>query len=240
MTVKPLLEAREAALHYRGPRGTVAAVRSVTCEVWPGQLWAVTGPSGHGKSSLLYLLSGLRLPSAGRVAIAGREYRRLGAGHLADIRRTSFGFVFQEPFWIPYLTSLENVLVAAAPFSAARGVAGANGGAEAVRARGEELLARLGVAEVADRYPNQLSGGQRQRVSLARALVGQPAVLFADEPTAALDAASAGAVTAVLDAYRREGGTVVVATHDPVLLRKADEVRVMEEGVLRRGGLPGA
>ncbi len=234
MRLAPVLEAQEAGLVYRGPRGVVAAVRRASCRVECGEWWAVTGPSGHGKSSLLYLLSGLRLASTGRVAFRGREYRRLGQARLADLRRENFGFVFQEPFLIPYLTSLENVLVGGRTFLAAAGLAGAEGGADGLRHRAEEILKSLGVGETAARFPHQLSGGQKQRVSLARALLGEPAVLFADEPTASLDRASAARVGDALDEYRRKGGTVVLASHDPLLLGRADTVLEMREGFLTR------
>lgn len=232
MRLGALLEARGASLCYRGPRGVVTAVRRASCRVRPGEWWAVTGPSGHGKSSLLYLLSALRLASAGRVTFRGHEYRRLSRARLADLRRENFGFVFQEPFLVPYLTCLENVLVGGRGFAAAAGLAAAEGGAEALRHRAEEMLRRLGVGEVGHRFPHQLSGGQRQRVSLARALLGAPAVLFADEPTASLDRASAGLVAEALEEYRRQGGTVVLVSHDPLLLGRADSVTEMREGIL--------
>lgn len=217
-----LLEAEGVSLEFRSGREVVRAVRGVSLTVGEGEFCAVMGPSGNGKSSLLYLLSGLRLPTAGTVRYRGRDYRQLGPRGLADLRRRHFGFVFQQHFLIGYLTALENVLVALPP-----------GDGRAGRRRAAELLERLGLGPYRDRFPHQLSGGERQRVAVARALAGSPAVVFADEPTASLDRASAGEVVRALHEFRRQGGTVVLVTHDPEVARGADRVVVMRDGELQ-------
>jgi len=219
-----LLEAREISLVYRSGRAEVSAVRGVSLEIGAGEFCAVMGPSGNGKSSLLYLLSGLKLPTAGSISYRGRDYRQLGARGLAELRRRHFGFIFQQHFLINYLTALENVLVALPP-----------GDGRAGRRRAGELLERLGLGHCLHRFPHQLSGGERQRVAVARALVTRPEVVFADEPTASLDRASAAEVVRALEEYRGDGGTVVLVTHDPAVVKGADRVLTMVDGQLLRG-----
>lgn len=223
-----ILEAREATLTYRSGGVEVPAVRGVSLGIAEGEFCGIMGPSGNGKSSLLYLLSGLRLPTGGTVLYRGRDYRALGARGLAELRRRHFGFIFQQHFLIGYLTVLENVLVALPPGDVRRG-----------RERGIALLRRLGVGDRLGRYPHELSGGERQRVAVARALAGRPEVVFADEPTASLDRASAAEVVRALEEYRSEGGTVVLVTHDPAVVRGADRVVTMRDGELAEGGPPG-
>lgn len=221
-----MLEAREAGLVYRGGGYEVTAVRGVNLRLEPGRLYGVMGPSGNGKSSLLYLLSGLRLPSSGEVLFQNREYRQLGPKGLADLRRAHFGFVFQQHFLINYLTVFENVLLAAQ---------GDDQGAPGDRLSGEEvieLLSRLGLRRMRQKYPYELSGGERQRVAVARALANRPRVVFADEPTASLDRASAAEVVRLLEEYRDAGGTVILVTHDREVLRNADHVFLIRDGTL--------
>lgn len=225
--VRPVLEAREAALVYLGAGYQVVAVRDVNLRIAPGEFYGVTGPSGNGKSSLLYLLSGLRLPSAGQIVFRNWNYRQLGAQGLADLRRAFYGFVFQQHFLINYLSVIENVLIACPEDR--------NGGKGPVATPDEhlsELLDRLGLKGLLGKYPYELSGGQRQRVAVARALANRPHVLFADEPTASLDRAAAREVVRILEEYRGAGGTVVLVTHDRDVLRSADRVFSMQDGTL--------
>lgn len=222
-----MLEAREAALVYRGGGYEVVAVTGVNLRITPGEFCGVMGPSGNGKSSLLYLLSGLRLPSAGQILFRSWDYRQLGAQGLADLRRTYFGFIFQQHFLINYLSVLENVLVACRA-DRHTGVASAAAPGERV----VEMMDRLGLKGLSCKFPYELSGGQRQRVAVARALANQPDILFADEPTASLDRAAAREVVRILDEYRAAGGTVMLVTHDRDVLRSADRVLTMQDGAL--------
>lgn len=196
----------------------------------PGSLTALVGPSGSGKSTLLYLLSGLLRPDAGAVTWAGEDIAALREGQRDRWRRRHAGFIFQNFHLIEELSPLDNVLVPLwfDRFSAA-----------SARPRALELLERLDVptrrAQVA-----LLSRGQQQRVAIARALISDPQVIFADEPTASLDAASGGAVIDVLCALARdEGRTVITATHDPALRQVADTVVTLDHGhtVSRAGEL---
>lgn len=203
------------SLVYEDHGREVHACRSVSLEVAEGEFLGILGPSGSGKSSLLYLMSGLKVPTSGGVEWRGNDLAAMSDEVRAGIRLNEFGFVFQYPYLVGYLTALENVLVA---------LPGEDRTAEA-----ERLLVSLGLGEHMRRYPHQLSGGQKQRVCVARALLGSPAVVFADEPTAALDHMSGRVVMKLLNEHRGDGGLVVV-THDPVMLEGADRIVRMEDG----------
>lgn len=222
-----MLEAREASLVYQGGGYEVEAVRGVNLRIAPRELCGIVGPSGNGKSSLLYLLSGLRLPSSGQILYHNRDYRQIGPQGLADLRRTHFGFVFQQHFLINYLSVLENVMIARPHRpSSTRGFSTLLGD------HITELMDRLELRSVLRKYPYELSGGQRQRVAVARALANRPSIVFADEPTASLDRKTAMEVVRILEEYRDVGGTVVLVTHDREVLRSADRVLSMRDGIL--------
>ena len=208
-------------------------VRDVDMEVAAGELVAVTGPSGSGKSSLLYLLGLLDRPTRGRVLFDGVDTAGLGGDALAALRLARMGFVFQFHFLLPELGVLDNV---ALPMRRLGRLAAA--GAEA-RALG--LLARLGLADHARKSPDQLSGGQRQRVAIARALANDPVLILADEPTGNLDSASARLVFDVFASLAaEEGRAVVVVTHDEELARRATRRLRMVDGAIVPSGAPPA
>jgi putative ABC transport system ATP-binding protein len=212
-----MLEARNVSLIYRSGEGATYAVNKAQIVVRPNEFLGLVGPSGSGKSSLLYLLSGLKPTSEGEVMFEGKSYNELRNGKLTTLRRERYGFVFQQHFLVNYLTVLENVMVAA-PARDTTAVA-----------RAKELLAELGLDKMLKRHPWQLSIGQRQRVAIARALINQPAVVFADEPTASLDHATGYQVVELLAHYRGKG-SIVFVTHDPEMLSKADRVVRMRDG----------
>ena len=205
-----MIEARDLRLAYADGSTTVAAVDGVSLEVKPGDFVGVMGPSGSGKSSLLYLLAGLKRPTSGEVRLDGQALGGLGPDVLAALRRERFGFVFQNHFLVNYLTGEENVRT---------------GGAE----EATKLLEELGVGHCRDKFPWQMSAGERQRVAIARAVAHRPAVVFADEPTASLDRPNAELVKACL---RRatEGGTLFVVTHDESIVHGATRVLRMRGG----------
>ncbi|MGI8418211.1 MAG: ABC transporter ATP-binding protein [Nakamurella sp.] len=183
------------------------ALRGVSVRMGPGESISLTGPSGSGKSSLLYCLSGLIRPTTGGVFFAGEDIGGLSDEDRCSLRRECFGFVFQSAELIPELTLVENV---ALPLELRRG-----GGARKARARAVALLELLGIAELAGRRPTQVSGGQAQRTAIARAMINEPAVLFADEPTGALDHANGEAVFSLLMKLTQQAGTtLVLVTHD--------------------------
>ena len=206
--------------HYATTAGAVRAVDCVTLTLAPGSSLAVTGPSGCGKSTLLGLIAGLETPTAGSVSIGRHEISRLSERERARIRRSEIGLVFQADNLLPFLTATENVAWQVA-------LQGATDGFE----RCAELLAQLGLADCAGKLPDQLSGGQRQRVAIARALIHRPRTILADEPTGALDGASASAVIDLLQtAQRRLGATLIVVTHDTALADRLDRRLDLRDG----------
>jgi putative ABC transport system ATP-binding protein len=200
----------------------VTALDGVTAAFPAGTFTAVMGPSGSGKSTLLQCAAGLDRPTAGRVFIDGAELTATKDTAMTKFRRRRVGFVFQDYNLLPALTVEQNVLL---PLRLA--------GRRADRARGRAVLAQLGLDDRVHDLPDRLSGGQRQRVAIARALVTEPAVIFADEPTGALDLRSAREVLGLLRAVVHEHGrTVVMVTHDPVAAAFADSVLFLADGRL--------
>jgi putative ABC transport system ATP-binding protein len=212
-----MLQGENLTLTYQDGDSTLDAVADVSLAVEDHQFLGILGPSGSGKSSLLYLLSGLRKPTDGEIYLDGRAYRRMSERERVALRRTEFGFVFQQHFLINYLTVLENVMVAAPVQDRAHA------------AQAQALLADLGLGDKLHRFPYELSGGQRQRVAVARAMIHRPRVIFADEPTGLLDRTTGLQVMALLRGYCRQGSLVAV-THNPELLSEADLVIALRDG----------
>ena len=196
----------------------------VELEVAAGEFLVFLGRSGSGKSTLLNMLSGIDRPDAGSVRVGGRELGAMSERELTRFRRDHIGIVFQFFNLIPILTVLENVILPAE-------LAGESG--PALRARGRELLASMGLEALADNYPDLLSAGEQQRVAIARALIREPALVLADEPTGNLDSDSAARVMTLLLSLTRDAGkTLVMATHDMDSLSLADRVGRIEDGML--------
>jgi ABC-type lipoprotein export system ATPase subunit len=187
-----------------------------------GEIVAVLGRSGSGKSTLLHLIGGLDRPQAGRIEVAGERVDGASEQRLSALRRRRVGFVFQFFHLLPELSGEANVLLAAR----------VHGAHPRAAARGRELVDRLGLRPVADVLPHQLSGGEQQRFAIARALVNDPAVLLADEPTGNLDAAAGTEVLALLRAGADQGRAVVLVTHEPAATAVADRVLILREGRL--------
>jgi putative ABC transport system ATP-binding protein len=218
-----VLLALDVGLAYREAGGFCHALRGVRLGLRAPGCVGIAGPSGSGKSSLLYVLAGLKRPTAGRVLALGQDLGRLTPAARCALRRRYFGFVFQQPFLIHFLTAAENV------------VAGALRPDAAARRRAELLLRRLGLARYAQRLPHELSGGQRQRVAAARALMNDPLVVFADEPTASLDHAAGAELMGLLHEYRRaRGALLAVVSHDETVIAGADAVVRMWDGEVLR------
>lgn len=219
------LQARGVVRAY----GRTPALRGVTLEVAEGEIVAVTGPSGCGKSTLLHCLSGILRPDAGQVLWRGDRIDLMTEGVRSRLRRTEFGVLFQFGQLVTELTAAENV---ALPLLLA------GTGRREARAAALTWLERLGVAEVADVRPGEMSGGQQQRCATARALVTEPRVLFADEPTGALDTLTGERVlTEIVRLAREQHTTVVLITHEPRIAAYADREVTLRDGVVDDSGL---
>lgn len=219
------LRADNLNLTYVTPRSTTFAVRDVSLSIGPREFAGIVGPSGSGKSSLLYLMSGMRTATSGEVHFGSFHYSAAGANDKLNFRRASFGFIFQQPHLIGYLSVLENVLV---PIE---------NPTPADKKRALELLDSLGIAELAPKFPNECSGGERVRASMARGLVHRPAWLWVDEPTASLDSTTGKMVMDVLRG-QTEHGALVVITHDLEILDAADIAFRMRDGALTETFVP--
>jgi putative ABC transport system ATP-binding protein len=203
--------------------GTVHALRGVDLAVHAGELVAVMGPSGSGKSTLLHLAGGLDSPTSGSVLVEGRDLAALRPAEVAAVRRQCAGYVFQDLNLIPALTALENV-------SLPRELDGVRG--RQARAEAQVALDELGIADLADRFPDEMSGGQQQRVAIARALVGPRRLLLADEPTGALDSSTGEEILRVLRTRCAAGAAGVLVTHDARHAAWADRVVFLRDGVV--------
>ncbi len=212
---------RSLAKVYGTGANRVVALREVTLDFVTGTFTAVMGPSGSGKSTLLQCAAGLDRPTSGEVYLAGQPLSPLSETKLTLLRRDTVGFIFQSFNLLPALTAELNV---ALPLRLA--------GRRPARREVREVLAAVGLADRARHRPAQLSGGQQQRVAIARALVSKPAVVFADEPTGALDSATGRDVLALLRGLAAGGQTVIMVTHDPVAASYADRVVFLADGAV--------
>jgi putative ABC transport system ATP-binding protein len=216
------IEARRLSKVYGEGDTAVHALAGVDLDVARGELVAIMGPSGSGKSTLLHLLGALDTPSTGTVSIARRRFDGLSDTELTLLRRERIGFVFQFFNLLPALTAKENVLLPAL-------IAGNRD--RSVRDRAGGLLDRVGLADRAEHLPAELSGGEQQRVSIARALLMDPELVLADEPTGNLDTTSSAEVLALLrELNRRDGHTIVLVTHDPAAASMAGRVVFLRDG----------
>jgi putative ABC transport system ATP-binding protein len=216
------VELKDVKKTYRTGPIEVPALRGISLRVAPGEFLAIAGPSGSGKTTLLNIIGGLDRADAGEVLVEGKNLQLLSPGELARLRLQRLGFVFQAYNLLPVLTALENaeftLLLQGVP-------------AEQRKERVQKLFAKIGLASLEHRRPGELSGGQQQRVAVARAMVTEPALILADEPTANLDSVTATALLEVMEQLNRAHGTTFVyATHDPQVMERARRLIRLHDG----------
>jgi putative ABC transport system ATP-binding protein len=220
--VEHALTTRALTKVYGEGKTVVRALDGVDLEVGRWEMVAIMGPSGSGKSTLLHMLGALDTPSSGEILLAGERYDGLGEAALTRLRRDKIGFVFQFFNLLPTLSAEENVMLPAL-------IAGRRD--EATRERARALLGRVGLADRAHHLPSELSGGEQQRTSIARALLTEPEIVLADEPTGNLDTRSSGEVLELLrELNRAEGQTIVIVTHEPGAAAMAGRVMFLRDG----------
>jgi len=224
---QPLVELDDVTKRYPSPVGEDGppVLRGISLAVAEGEALAIVGPSGSGKSTLLNIIGTLDRPTAGRVRLAGQDLSAMDEEALAEVRTRRIGFVFQLHHLLPQCTALENVLVPA--------LADQSAVPEEVASRGRALLERVGLAGRMGYRPGHLSGGERQRVAVARALINQPALLLADEPTGSLDREASGALAdLLLELNRADGVTLIVVTHAAALAERMGRRLELRDGTL--------
>ena len=226
-----MIEANEIRMALGAAAGRVEALKGINLSLAGGELTLLMGPSGSGKTTLLSVLGCMLSPTSGSVNIRGRAITGLDAEELAQVRRENIGFVFQSYHLFPTLTAAENVRLSL-------DVRGDR--SREARAKANQALATVGLAHKADSFPRALSGGEQQRVAVARAIVGDPSVILADEPTAALDSENGQAVMTVLAELAKDPSRAMfIVTHDPRIMPFADRILRIEDGRIvddQRGG----
>jgi putative ABC transport system ATP-binding protein len=220
MSMDASIAVESVVVEHRTSSGPVRALDGVSFTVASGSSVAITGPSGGGKSTLLGVIGGLAQPTSGRVRIGDSQISEMSERDRSDFRRSHIGFVYQADNLLPFLTLLENV-----------GLQLALNGKASAAGKSLAVLANLGLAGLAYRLPDHLSGGQRQRASVARAIVNEPQIILADEPTGALDAANAvGVIDLLLGMQREIGATLIMVTHDRDAASRLDRQIDLRDG----------
>ena len=221
--IMPLIEINHVKKHYTSGDETVEALRGVDITIEAGEFITIMGQSGSGKSTLLSVLGGMNHPTTGEVEMAGVKLYQLPGEKLADFRAENLGFVFQSFHLIPYLTAVENVMLPLAIVKM---------GTKAKKNAAGQALERVGLGDKLERLPNQLSGGEQERVAIARAIVNNPHILLADEPTGNLDSKSSNEVMALFRELNAAGQTVVMVTHNPENGAYADRTIHLKDGIV--------
>ncbi len=230
MTIDVLIKAENLHKSYRMGATRLKVLKGVDLAVKEGEFVAIIGASGSGKSTLLHIMGALDKPDKGSVAFIGRNLSRFGAGELNRFRNKKVGFVFQFYHLLDELNVLENVYL---PVMAGRSVIGWFFCRKWAKNRAKKLLKQLGLSDRAKHKPYQLSGGERQRVAIGRALMNEPRLLLADEPTGNLDSVTGNSILDVLEKLNRAGQTIVMVTHDDRIAQRAGRIVTLVDGKIR-------
>ncbi len=217
----PVIVFDKIVKHYAMGLQIVKALRSVSIEIQKNEYVAIMGPSGSGKSTMMNIIGCLDTPSKGKYTLNGKDVSRMTDNELAEIRNLEIGFVFQTFNLLPRYTALENVML---PLI----YAGVSKQKRIIRA--EEALTKVGLADRITHKPNELSGGQRQRVSVARALVNNPSIILADEPTGNLDSVTSVEIMKLFDKIHKNGNTIIVVTHEEDIAKYAERIIRLKDG----------
>ncbi len=221
-----VVELSDVTKTYRAGALEVPALRGISLAIERGELTALVGPSGSGKSTLMHLIGGLDTPTSGRVIVSGVDLSRMSPRALSDMRLRQVGFVFQAYNLVPVLSAAENVELVLELQGVRRG---------ARRKRALEVLSAVGLGDLADRRPAEMSGGQQQRVAVGRAIVAEPGLVLADEPTANLDSTTGEELLDLMERLNRELGiTFLFATHDPKVMAHARRIVTLVDGRIER------
>ncbi len=216
----PIVSLRGTTLAYPSAEGDVQVLNGVDFEVGPGEIVALTGPSGSGKSSLIAVIGGLERPTGGQTQVLGRDMATIAERERTHLRRREIGVVFQSYHLVPAMTAVQNV---ALPLMLS--------GARDARRAAADMLQRVGLGHRLSHRPTALSGGEQQRVAVARAFIAEPALVLADEPTGNLDQKTGGNVAELMfDLTRKAGAAMLLVTHDPALAQECDRVLAIDNG----------
>lgn len=226
-----LLEMKDICKDYPQGRETVRVLKNINLQFYEGDYLAIMGPSGSGKTTLMNLIGCLDVPTSGEYYLGEENLQNAGENHLAEVRNRTLGFVFQSFYLMPKLNAVDNV---ALPLLYA-GVS-----KKERRERAVEALERMGLGDRLNFRPNQLSGGQCQRIAIARAIVGKPKLLLADEPTGALDTTSGSQIMDIFDELNAAGTSIIMITHEQEIANRARRISYIRDGILSGGEGTGA
>ena len=221
-----ILQMRDICKDYPMGKTVTRVLKNVNLDVSEGDYLAIMGPSGSGKTTLMNLIGCLDVPTSGSYLLGDREITKCSGKELADVRNKEIGFVFQSFHLLPKLTALDNVALPLLYGGVKK---------EERRERARAALETVGLSDRVDHRPDQLSGGQCQRVAMARAIVGKPRLLLADEPTGALDSASGAQVMELFQQLHADGSTIIMITHDRGIAHHADTIMTIKDGILSGG-----
>ena len=229
MKMKKVLEVKDLCKSYVLNKRQSNVLRNINFNVTEGEMVAIMGPSGSGKSTLLYTVSGMDDVTAGNVMFNGRDISQLKANELSEIRLEEMGFIFQQMYMLKNLTIFDNIVL---PAFQSKAVSGKSQRKEK-ETYAKELMRKMGIIEVADNDINEVSGGQLQRACVCRSLINNPKMIFADEPTGALNKQASAEVLNEIVRANREGTTVLMVTHDAKVAAKSDRVMYIEDGQIK-------